>query len=123
MTNQQFQVLTFMRSFEQHMEVYPNIPPQQEQTLRKLLVIEECAELTDAINSGNLVDIAKEAADVMYVVLGLANCYGFDLEPVFDAVHESNMTKIGGHKGPTGKWIKPSTYREANVLPLQPWKG
>lgn len=123
MTNQQTKVLAFMRAFEQHLEVYPNIPPQDHQTLRKLLVIEECAELMDAINEQNIAHIAKECADVMYVVLGLANTYGFDLEPVFDAVHESNMTKIGGHKGPTGKWMKPSTYREANVLPLQPWKG
>ena len=123
MTKQQIQVLTFMRSFEQHMEVYPNIPPTDEQTLRKLLVIEECAELTDAINAGNIVEIAKEAADVMYVVLGLANCYGFDLEPVFDEVHRSNMTKVGGHKNKLGKWVKPATYERADITPLEPWKG
>lgn len=123
MTKQQTQVLQFMRAFQQHLEVYPNVPPTDEQTLRKLLVIEECAELTDAINSGDIVQIAKESADVMYVVLGLANTYGFDLEPVFDEVHRSNMSKVGGYKSKQGKWIKPATYSKADIVPLQPWKG
>jgi predicted HAD superfamily Cof-like phosphohydrolase len=122
MTKQQKQVLEFMRTFDQHLEVVPQCPPDREAQLRKLMIIEECSELISAIHDGNLEEVADACADIMYVVLGTANSYGFDLEPVFDEVHRSNMTKIGGRKNAEGKLIKPSTYSPANIKDaLRPW--
>jgi len=118
MTKQQDQVLQFMRAFEQHLEVTPKCPPDREAQLRKLLVIEECAELISAITDNDIVAVADACADIMYVVLGTANAYGFDLEPVFDEVHRSNMSKVGGKKDHTGKIIKPAHYSPANIEPL-----
>ncbi len=118
MTKQQNQVLQFMRAFEQHLEVTPKCIPYAEGKLRKLLVIEECSELVAAIEDNDLVAIADACADILYVVLGTANAYGFDLEPVFDEVHRSNMSKVGGKKDPNGKIIKPPTYSPADIAPL-----
>lgn len=124
MTNQQQQVLRFMRAFEQHLEVVPQTPPIQTVKLRMELIQEETKELLQAMDADKLEHIAKEAADLLYVLLGMCNSYGFDLEPVFDEVHRSNMTKVGGHVSPSGKILKPSTYTPANVAPmLVPWKG
>ena len=43
----------------------------------------------------DLVELADGLADGDYVFSsGTANAFGIDLEPVFDCVHESNMTKL-----------------------------
>ncbi len=59
--------------------------------------------------------IAKELADVLYVVYGTAVSLGIDMEPVFKEVHRSNMSKVGGYKREDGKWVKPSTYSPASL--------
>jgi predicted HAD superfamily Cof-like phosphohydrolase len=124
MTKQQTQVLKFMRMFEQDMQVYPSIPCERTQTLRKALVTEEFAELLGAIDDQDLPAIADGCADLMYVILGLANAYGFDLEPVFEEVHRSNMTKVGGKINHLGKLTKPSTYSPAKIdKVLVAWVG
>ena len=63
--------------------------------------------------SGNLALVAKELADLLYVVYGTAVSYGIDMEPVFREVHRSNLSKVGGYKRDDGKWVKPATYSPA----------
>ena len=41
-----------------------------------------------------------------------------DIEPVFNEVHRSNMTKKGGYKNDYGKWIKPKSYSHAEIEPI-----
>ncbi len=119
---QQNQVRAFMRAFDQDLEVFPQCPSADVIKLRKLLIIEECAELVDAFDRRSIEDIAKECADVLYVVLGAANACGFDLAAVFEEVHKSNMSKIGGKKNADGKVLKPAGYRPANVrAALRAW--
>lgn len=62
--------------------------------------------------------IAKELADLLYVVYGTAVSCGIDLEPIFREVHRSNMSKVGGHRRADGKWVKPLTYSPAVIEPL-----
>ncbi len=50
--------------------------------LKKDLIEEEHDEFQDAIDSGNHAHIAKEAADLIYVVLGATMAYGIDLNPI-----------------------------------------
>ena len=59
--------------------------------------------------------MAKELADLLYVVYGTAVSVGIDMEPVFREVHRSNMSKVGGHKRADGKWVKPPTYSPADI--------
>ena len=66
----------------------------------------------------NLPNIAKELADLLYVVYGTAVSYGIDLEPVFQEVQRSNMSKVGGYKREDGKWVKPATYSPAVIKPI-----
>jgi predicted HAD superfamily Cof-like phosphohydrolase len=63
--------------------------------------------------------LAKELADLLYVVYGTADLLEIPLEAVFAEVHRSNMSKVGPDgqvlRREDGKILKPSTYREADV--------
>jgi predicted HAD superfamily Cof-like phosphohydrolase len=63
--------------------------------------------------------LAKELADLLYVVYGTADLLEIPLEAVFAEVHRSNMSKIGPNgeviRREDGKILKPDTYREADV--------
>jgi predicted HAD superfamily Cof-like phosphohydrolase len=44
---------------------------------------------------------------------------GVDLQPFFEEVHESNMTKfIDGRIGQDGKYLKGPNFRAPNLLPI-----
>ncbi|MFE9525121.1 MazG nucleotide pyrophosphohydrolase domain-containing protein [Streptomyces sp. NPDC006631] len=62
--------------------------------------------------------LAKELADVLYVVYGTADLLEIPLEAVFAEVHRSNMTKVvDGQviRREDGKILKPDSYKEADV--------
>lgn len=63
--------------------------------------------------------LAKELADVLYVVYGTAELLEIPLEAVFAEVHRSNMSKVGPNgeviRREDGKILKPDAYREADV--------
>jgi predicted HAD superfamily Cof-like phosphohydrolase len=63
--------------------------------VRIRLLAEEVAELFEAMSEGNLPDIARELADVVYVAYGTAVAYGIDLDGVLAEVHRANMSKLG----------------------------
>lgn len=115
MTPEQAKVLEFHRTFEGHLEVTPKFPPPAEQDLAYALINEELGELREAINAKDIVEVADALGDLLYVVYGAALRFGMDLQPVFDEIHRSNMTKKGGYKRADGKWIKPSTYQPPQI--------
>jgi len=71
----------------------PTWPGAHAHRLRMSLLEEELAELRNAGESEDLVGIADALADLLYVTYGAAVTYGIDLEPVFDEIHRSNMSK------------------------------
>ena len=98
-------------------ETVPTPASYADRDLRIALLTEEQGELEEALRVGDLVEIAKELADVLYVVYGTAVTYGIDLAPVFAEVHRANMSKRDGTRRPDGKWLK-GTYSPAAVLPI-----
>ena len=91
---------------------------EQTRVLRERLIHEEFEELKEAMGKNDLFAVAKELADLLYVVYGTAVSYGIDMEPVFREVHRSNMSKVGGYKREDGKWVKPATYSPAVIEPI-----
>lgn len=87
--------------------------------LRLALMDEEHQEVREAILEGDIAHIAKELADLLYVVFGTAITYGIDLGPVFEEVHRSNMSKLGDDGkplySPYGKVLKGPNFSPANV--------
>jgi len=107
-----------MRAFGQTTRSMPDEPPvsAKEMELRKLLLAEESQELLEAIDEGHLPSIAKEIADVLVVTIGVARCFGIDMEPVWNAVHVSNMAKLSGGTHPeTGKRLKPPGWKKPDM--------
>tara|TARA_R110000822_G_scaffold128761_1_gene264644 strand:- start:64 stop:435 length:372 start_codon:yes stop_codon:yes gene_type:complete len=66
--------------------------------------------------------IKKEAGDLLYVVTGIFVDYGWDMDAIFDKVHESNMSKLGDDGKPIyredGKVLKSSNYKEPDLSGL-----
>lgn len=100
----------------------PDAPTARDRDVRDLrirLVKEEFLELVDALYGGDLCEIAKEAADLLYVVHGTALAYGLDLDAAVREVHRSNMSKLGPGgeviRRDDGKVIKGPGYRPADM--------
>ena len=111
-------VEAFHRMFEIVTHQLPTIVDAQTRALRVRLIQEEFDELKEALAKNDLSSIAKEMADLLYVVYGTAVSYGIDMEPVFREVHRSNMSKVGGYKREDGKWVKPVSYSPAAIEPI-----
>jgi predicted HAD superfamily Cof-like phosphohydrolase len=63
--------------------------------LRLRLLEEEYTEFLEALNWGDPVFIAKEGADLVYVVVGTLIALGIPFNEVFAALQNSNMSKVG----------------------------
>jgi len=118
MMDPQAMVEEFHRKFEIAISERPSLPEDATRQLRVRLIQEEFEELQEAMAAQDLPGVAKELADLLYVVYGTAVSYGMDMDPVFREVHRSNLSKVGGHKRADGKWVKPPTYSPAQVAPL-----
>ena len=118
MENAQAMVEAFHRMFEIVVQEVPALVDDQTRALRIRLIHEEFEELKEAMAKNDLVGIAKEMADLLYVVYGTAVSYGIEMDAVFREVHRSNMSKVGGYKREDGKWVKPATYSPAAIEPI-----
>ena len=87
-------VRDFHQAFGQRIGEKPELPSEDERTLRKRLLSEEFDEYLDAEYDHNLVEIADAIADIIYIACGTAVSYGIPLDDVFAEVHRSNMAKL-----------------------------
>jgi predicted HAD superfamily Cof-like phosphohydrolase len=115
-----WEVANFHAMFDLPMRNTPAQPASidnQEISLRSSLQWEETRELVEALESDELVAIAKELADVVYVAYGTAITYGINLDEVLRLVHASNMSKLGSDAIPIlrddGKILKGPHYMPA----------
>lgn len=102
-------------------------PNPDDVAFRRTLIEEECDEACDELlwfleyegPGGSMERLAKELADLAYVVYGAAITFGIDLDAVIAEVHRSNMTKLGEDGKPIyredGKVLKGPNYEQANV--------
>lgn len=107
-----FDVETFMKAVGQ------TGPVDDEKRLidfRISLIDEEYDELIQALQWGDRRFIAKEAADLVYVVVGTCVALGIPFDDVWAAVQESNMSKLDEDgkivKSEEGKVLKGPNYR------------
>ena len=111
-------ILKFHKEFNHHIESQPRVPPNKVRALRSKLIREEVNELLDGLDDADLEDIADGAADSIVVILGTCVSYGIDLRPIWQAVHESNMSKKGGGKRADGKSLKPKGWQPPRIKEL-----
>lgn len=80
------------------------------------LILEELAELADAVANGNKVAAADALGDLVYVVLGAGVSWDIPLKAVFDEIQQSNMTKAVRDPSDTRLRDKGESYRPPNIL-------
>ena len=128
-----------MLKAEQQCPQKPCMPSKEICHLRVKLMAEELRELADGFSDYTTAeilygddpdDLAEEQrlamlkvtdgiGDLLYVTLGTAVACGIDIEPFFEEVHRSNMSKfIDGHRRADGKWVKGPSYSPANLEPI-----
>ena len=103
-------VKEFQTAVGQHVGEKPELPSSKERELRIRLLKEEYEEYIQGECKNDLENIAKELADIIYIVCGTAVSYGIPLDRVFDEVHRSNMAKLVDGKPvrrDDGKILKP----------------
>ena len=118
MTNFYKDVKEFQTAVGQNVGQAPAFPDGPERALRMKLLQEEFDEYNEGEYNNDLENIAKELADIIYIVCGTAVSYGIPLDKVFDEVHRSNMAKLVDGKPirrDDGKILKPEGWTPPDV--------
>lgn len=118
MSNMYQDVKEFQTAVGQHVGQAPEFPNGPERALRMKLLEEEFNEYQQGEYKNDLENIAKELADIVYIVCGTAVSYGIPLDKVFDAVHASNMAKLIDGKPirrDDGKILKPEGWTPPDI--------
>lgn len=95
--------------------------PEDYRDLRIKLIQEEFDELVEALKNEPLENIAKELADLQYVVFDMVMALGLQdkFSEIFAEVHRSNMSKLGEDGKPIrredGKIQKGPNYSKADI--------
>jgi len=58
------------------------------------LINEEFTELKEAVAENNMTEVIDALGDILYVVYGMGQALGIDLDRAFKIVHDSNMSKL-----------------------------
>ena len=105
---------TFMKIFGQEVKTKPSFSSDKINKLRIDLIKEELDELQEAMKNNDLLEVADALTDILYVTYGAGHAFGIDLDKCFDAVQNSNMSKLGENGVPiyneSGKVMKGPNY-------------
>lgn len=147
MKTEQDQIHEFMVKAQQATPDRPTLPPVQVRVGRLKWLAEELCELANAwgieidinnrhgatdnfiafeavkpmfTNTTEAITQAYDASlDLIVFAVGNGVAMGTDLQPGWDEVHGSNMSKfIDGHRREDGKWMKGPSYRPARLAPI-----
>ena len=104
----------FMKTFGQEVKNQPSFSSKKINNLRYDLIKEELAELKDAMEKKDLLEVADALTDILYVTYGAGHAFGIDLDKCFEEVQNSNMSKLDENGKPiyneSGKVMKGPNY-------------
>ena len=104
----------FMKTFGQEVKNQPSFSSEKIINLRYDLIKEELAELKDAMEKKDLLEVADALTDILYVTYGAGHAFGIDLDKCFEEVQNSNMSKLDENGKPiyneSGKVMKGPNY-------------
>lgn len=106
-------IQAFHQKFRALISEKPSLIPEDRVKNRYRLMKDEVEEYLAGASAGDLENVAKELADVLYAVYGTIIEHGLQdkIEAIFEEVHNSNMSK-DYHEY---KMIKGETYFPANI--------
>lgn len=107
-------VLQFHRKFGHPIGEKGRVPSDAEEILRTNLLAEEVCEYLNAVGSEDRVEILDALADIIFIAIGTAITYGFDIDEAMYRVTASNLSKLGADGKPIyredGKVAKGENY-------------
>lgn len=95
--NKYFEAVSkFQRSFGQGVGSVPTLISSDKAKLRFELMKEENEEYLEAVEAGDIVEVADALVDQLYILCGTILEHGlqYKMEAVFDEVQRSNMSKL-----------------------------
>ena len=110
------QVIQFNEVYSVPVSPKPKLPSPEEAFRVLTLVTEETQETREALVEGDLVHIAKELGDILYVTAQQMAVLGLPVDAILQEIHASNMSKLDDDGLPIfredGKVLKgPSFFR------------
>ncbi len=115
-------VKKFHDAFNIDVSVSPTVDlPLNKIKLRFKLMSEENKEYFDAAKNKDLIEIADALGDMLYILCGTILTHGMQdkIEEVFNAIQDSNMSKLGEDGKPIyrkdGKVLKGPNYFKPNL--------
>ena len=114
------QVRQFNDTYGKVMSPSPRLPTEPEATLMNNLIVEELTELNEAIDAGDLVEIADAIGDILYVTAQQATMLGLPIDALLREIQRSNMSKLGADGKPIyredGKVLKGLAYSPPDIV-------
>ena len=88
-------VKEFHEKFRVLVSAKPSLIPEDRSSNRYRLMRDEVEEYLTGVRNGDMQNIAKELADILYTVYGTILEHGLHdkIEAIFEEVHRSNMSK------------------------------
>ena len=112
----------FHKAFNIDMSDTPTVKvPRDIIKLRHKLMYEENKEYYEAAMNNDLIEVADALGDMLYILCGTIITHGMQhkIEEVFDAIQESNMSKLDINGKPIyredGKVLKGPNYFKPNI--------
>ena len=110
------------RQYDVITQTRPSFPDPDTVQLRVDLIEEELQELITGIAENDIVEVADALTDILYVVYGMGDVFGIDLDKTFAEVHRSNMSKLGEDGRPIfradGKVLKGPNYSPPDLTKI-----
>ena len=110
----------FNTTYNKDMPSSPRLPTDMEATLMHTLILEELMELNEAIDNGDLVEIADAIGDILYVTAQQATTIGMPVDALLREIQRSNLSKLGEDGKPIyredGKVLKGPNFSEPDIL-------
>lgn len=112
-------VADFVAEFNKRQKIsIPERPsPEAIETVRRKYISmldQESSEVKSGLDRGDLVNVAQELADVVYVCYGAASELGIPLDAVIEVIHENNLRKSGSRRS-DGKVLKSPSGPAVNL--------
>ena len=115
----------FMKTFGQEVKDKPSFSNDKINKLRIDLIKEELDELTQAMKSKDLLEVADALTDILYVTYGAGHAFGINLDKCFEEVQNSNMSKLDETGKPiyneNGKVMKGPNYFKPDLSKFISW--
>lgn len=115
MNQEQEMVQEFHQTFYLPVRVKPEMLQSSEALLALSFIDEERGELGRAISKDDLIETIDALGDMLYVIYGYLVRLGVDIEPIFEEIHRSNMTKNQYNSEDDGKITKGEQYSPPDI--------